>query len=53
MTVELAVVLHVGSISDLTLLDYLSRVLLHLVAVGGLALLVWWLMGFERLARTR
>lgn len=53
MTSATAVILHVGSHSELSLLEYLYRVLLHLVAVGGLALLVRWVMGFGRIPSFR
>jgi hypothetical protein len=44
MTSATAVILHVGSHTALSLIEYLYRVLFHLVAVGGLALLVRWVI---------
>lgn len=44
MALTQAVILHVGSIPELSLVEYLYRVLFHLLAFGGLALLVHWAM---------
>lgn len=40
--------LHIGHGVEIPLLEYLARVLLHLLAFGAIALLVyWWLEGIE------
>lgn len=40
MAYQMAIILHVGSLSEPSLIEYLFRVVLHLVALGGLALLI-------------
>lgn len=40
MVLPTFVLLHVGHGLELTLLEYLARVLLHLLALGGVALVV-------------
>ncbi len=39
------IVLHGGAGHDVTFLTYLYRVLLSLVAIGGIAILVYWSVG--------
>lgn len=43
---------HVGPGPELTALGYLALVLLHLLAFGGIALLITWLLGVLGASRT-
>ena len=45
MTPALFTILHGGYGLEITLLEYLFRVLLHLLAFGGVAVLVFWWLG--------
>ena len=51
MTLEPLVVLHGGSVLEITLLEYLFRFVLHLFALGGVAVMVLW--GTEAVSAVR
>ncbi len=52
MIPEAAVVLHAGPGHEVTFAGYLFRVVAHLVAVGAVALVLYWSMGRDGPVRT-
>ena len=52
MTLASFPILHGGYGLELTLLEYLFRVLLHLLAFGGIAALVFWGSGVVKAVRS-
>ncbi len=53
MLSETVIVLHVGYGQEVTILEYLYRVVLYLVAFGVIALLVYWGMNAIETIRPR